>query len=264
MTTAVANYDEFNLKRFLVYSLCLHAALVLSVAASIYFNFRGNPWAGVGGDLGGTKVNLVSSAGIPMPSEPVVTESKTVDPTKGLYKEEPPKPPEPKTDATKIPKFEKEKPLPPTHKSKVFEDKTPPPPNAVPYGAGGNPRLPTGYSQTPGGSSGVSIQGQGGADFATRYGWYIAAVKRRIDPNWDRFSIDASVRSSNTLHCAVSFTISRDGSVKNVRISESSGNLSWDNSGIRAVLSSNPLPALPSDYSGSSVDVIWDFPQPGK
>src|SRR6266478_4512428 len=37
---------------------------------------------GIGGELGGTKVSLVSAAGIPMPKETVVTESKAVDPTK--------------------------------------------------------------------------------------------------------------------------------------------------------------------------------------
>ena len=37
--------------------------------------------------------------------------------------------------------------------------------------------IPTGYSQTPGASaSGVAVQGQGGGDFATRYGWYIDAA----------------------------------------------------------------------------------------
>src|SRR5260370_13278616 len=126
-----------------------------------------------------------------MPKEAVVTESKAVAPTKGLHKEEPPNPPEPKTDATKIPKFTKEKPLPPSPKSRTLENKTPTPDNAVPYGKGGNPDLPTGYSQTPGGgSSGVTVQGQGSADFATRYGWYIAPAKQRVAPNLHTLLLD--------------------------------------------------------------------------
>jgi outer membrane biosynthesis protein TonB len=47
--------------------------------------------------------------------------------------------------------------------------------------------------------------------------------------------------------------------VKDVRISQASGNASMDNSGLRAIMSSNPMPALPPDYSGSSVKVIFDF-----
>jgi len=263
MTTAVANPQELTLRNYLIYSLVLHAALTIAVFTATFFDRRGNAWGGVGGELGGTKVNLVTAAGIPMPKEPVVTESKAVDPTKGLYKEEPPKPPEPKTDATKIPKFEKEKPLPPSHKSRTFESKTPPPDNAVPYGKGGNPELPTGYSQTPAnGSSGVSIQGQGGADFASRYGWYIEGVKNRIYGNWQQWTIDAAARNSRSMHCAISFTINRDGSLRDVHLSESSGNSTYDNSALRAVQSSNPVTQLPSDYSGSYVVATLDFNPP--
>ena len=51
----------------------------------------------------------------------------------------------------------------------------------------------------------------------------------------------------------------KDGTVKDVQVSQTSGNLSMDNSGLRAIMSSNPMPALPPDYSGSSVRVIFDF-----
>jgi TonB family protein len=263
MTTAVANPQDLTLRNCLIYSLVLHAALTIAVFTATFFDRRGNAWGGVGGELGGTKVNLVTAAGIPMPKEPVVTESKAVDPTKGLYKEEPPKPPEPKTDATKIPKFEKEKPLPPSHKSRTFESKTPPPDNAVPYGKGGTPDLPTGYSTTPSdGSSGVTVKGQGGADFASRYGWYIEGVKNRIYGNWQQWTIDAAARNSRSMHCAITFTINRDGSLRDVHLSESSGNSSYDNSALRAVLSSNPVTQLPGDYSGSYVVATLDFNPP--
>jgi TonB family protein len=263
MTAAFANPNDLTLRNYFIYSIVFHVALTAAVLSASFFERRGNAWGGIGGDLGGTKVNLVSAAGIPMPKEAVVTESKAVDPTKGLYKEEPPKPPEPKTDATKIPKFEKEKPLPPSRPSRTLENKTPTPDNAVPYGKGGNPDLPTGYSQTPGeGSSGVTVQGQGGADFASRYGWYIEGVKNRIYSNWNQLSIDAAARASRTLHCAITFTINRDGSLKDVHISESSGNASYDNSALRAVLSSNPVTRLPGDYSGGYVVATLDFNPP--
>jgi TonB family protein len=270
MTTAAANSmdsmggirpEDQTLRQFLIYSVIMHASLALVIIVSAFIQLRQTRWGGVGGDLGGTKVNLVSSAGIPMPKESVVTESKAVDPTKGLYKEEPPKPPEPKTDAMKIPKFEKEKPLPPSRPSRTLENKTPPPDNAVPYGKNGNPDLPTGNSQIPGGgSSGVAIQGAGSADFATRYGWYIAAAKRKVAPNWNLLFLDPAVRNSRTLHCVISFTITRDGTLKNIRVAESRGNASWDNAGLRAIQSSIPFPPLPGDWSPGEVSVLWDFP----
>ena len=255
------NREDLSLRQFLLYSVIMHVSVALVIVVSAFIQFRTNQWGGVGGAQGGTKVSLVSAAGIPMPKEAVVTESKAVDPTKGLYKEEPPKPPEPKTDATKIPKFEKEKRLPPSRPSRTLENKTPTPDNAVPYGKGGNPDLPTGYSPTPGvGSSGGSVSGQGNTDFATRYGWYIAAAKRRVGPNWNLLYLDAQARGSRTLHCVISFTILHDGSIKNLRVSQSSGNSTYDTSGLRAIQSSVPFPPLPSDWKAPDVDVLWDFP----
>jgi TonB family protein len=256
------NTDDLSLNRFLGYSAWFHIGLTAALLVGVWVQRNGNAWGGIGGGESGIKVNLVSSAGLPMPQPTVVSpESNTVDPTKGLNKEEPkPKPPEPKTDVTKLPKFEKEKPLPPSKPSKTFESKTPPPENAVPYGKGGQPSLPTGYSNTPGpANGGVAVQGQGGGDFASRYGWYIEAVKRAVNQNWMQNTIDPSIRAARRAHAVVNFTINRDGTIKNIRVSQSSGNLSFDNSAQRALLSIDRLPALPSDYSGSYVDVIFDF-----
>jgi TonB family protein len=265
MNTAVANSYDLNLKRFLGYSAALHGSLALAVILGAYLDLLGNRWSNTGGSSGeNAHLNLVSSTGIPMPRPILPTPTPVTDPNKRLYDIEPPKIEKPPPDATKLPKFTKEKPLPPSPKSKVFKSDTPPPTNAVP-GPGGQASMKTGYQDAPGApASGVASQNPAGGDFATRYGWYIAAAKRRIDPNWDRLSIDSSVRNSTILHCAVFFTINRDGSVKNVRIAESSGNLSWDNAGIRAILSSTPLPPLPSDYSHSEVSVTWDFPDQKK
>jgi protein TonB len=258
---ATAIYEESSLRKTVVYSLLLHAALAAAIVASALIERTGNPWGGVGGG-GSTKVTLVGSlGGIPLPNPAVTTPSTAVDPTKGLYKEEPkPKQPEPKTDAQKIPQFAKNKPLPPSHPSRVFESKTPPPENAVPYGQGGQPKLPVGSGYGPGSSTGgVGMVGEGGGDFLSRYGWYVESVKRRISGNWLQNTIDSRVLAAGNAHCVVSFTILRDGTVKNVRITQTSGNSSYDNSGLRAVLGSNPMPALPGDYTGSYVNVDFDF-----
>lgn len=265
MTSVAANSqfasdDEFSLKKFLVYSGALHALAALAIAVSAYVQYHGNQWAGEGGELGGTtKVNLVSSAGIPMPRPVIPTESQTVDPTQGLNQVEPPTLEQAPVDATKLNPFEKEKPLPPSHESKVFKRKTPPPTNAVPYGKGGSPDIPTGYGQNPGESSGVSIQGDGGSDFATRYGWYIAAVKRKLRSNWDENTIDPNVRAARRGKVTVKFTILRDGTVKGLTVYQSSGNSSLDNSGLRAVLNAGSMPPLPNDYAHTDVGVIFDF-----
>jgi len=260
MTTA-AYTDDLPFKPFFYYSVFLHLALSALVLFGVWVQRSGNPWGGIGGGDSGVKVSLVPSAGLPMPPTENPTESVAVDPTKGLNKEEPkPKEPEPKTEAAKIPKFEKEKPLPPSKKSRVFEPKTPPPNNAVPYGKGGQMNVPSGYSNTPGPlNGGLAVQGQGGGDFAARYSWYVEAVRRNINQNWMQNSIDPAVRAARRAKTTVTFTINRDGSIKNIRIAESSGNRSMDDSAQRALLSVDHFPPLPSDYSGKAVDVIFDF-----
>jgi periplasmic protein TonB len=261
VTSAAYTYDDLPFKPFFYYSVFFHLTLSALMLVGIWIEHTGNPWGGVGGGDSGVKVSLVSSAGVPMPPTANPTESVAVDPTKGLNKEEPkPKEPEPKKDATNIPKFEKEKPLPPSKKSRVFESKTPPPSNAVPYGKGGQMSVPSGYSDTPGPlNGGVAVQGQGGGDFAARYAWYVEGVRRNINQNWMQNTIDPSVRAARRAKTTVIFTINRDGSIKNIRVVESSGNRSMDDSAQRALLNVDHFPALPTDYSGRYVDVTFDF-----
>jgi protein TonB len=251
---------NIGFKPFFTYSVLLHMALTIALLLGVYIERSAVPWGGVGGGDSGVKVNLVSSVGIPMPQPTVPTESATVDPTKGLYKEEPKKPPEPKTDATKIPKFDKLKPPPPTKASKTFENKTPPPENAVNYGKGGQMSVPSGYSNTPGPlNGGMAIQGQGGGEFAARYPWYVESVRKRISDNWLQNTIDPAIRSARTAHTVVTFTINRDGTVKNVHLDTSSGNRSMDDSATRAMLSIEKMPQLPADWRSNSVEVVFDF-----
>jgi protein TonB len=259
MTTAVANPDDLKLRSYLIYSIVFHSLFSLAVLSASYFERRGNDWGGPGGNLGGTKVSLVPAGGIPMLKQPNITDSKTVDPTKGLHKEEPPKPPEPKTDATKIPKFDKEKRLPPSPKSRTFESKTPIPDNAAPFGERGSPDLPTGPSQTPGGSPGVSTIGQGGGDFGSRYPWYVDAVRNRVRQVWDQTTIDPATRAARRAHAVVTFRISSNGAVSNIRMTQTSGNSTMDNSTLRALQNIDSFRPLPNDYMGSYVDVTFDF-----
>lgn len=261
MATALAIPRDLSLKRYFFRSIFFHALLIAAVIGAAYFDREGALWGGVGSkSSGGVKVNLVSPAGLPMPKEEMPTESKVVDPTNSLHKEEPkPQPPEPKTDATPIRKFEKEKPLPPSRKSRTLENKTPEPDNAIP-GHGGSPNLPTGYSQTPGQSApGVSAMGQGGGDFAGRYPWYVDAVRGRVEQSWDQTTIDPTVRAAHRAHAVMSFRINANGSISDIRMVQSSGNSSMDYSSMRALQSIDAFRPLPNDYMGKYVDVTFDF-----
>jgi TonB family protein len=268
MTTAVANTDDYGLGKFFTYSFFLHAAIAAAIAASIIFHWQGKSWGDVGAPTeGAVQVKLASNsslAALPMPTPPVIDDSKTFDETNSLYKETPqPKPPEIPKEVEKIKKFEKEKPKPPSPKSRVMENKTVPPDNAAPS-HGGPPKLQSGYSQVPNSAnSGVQIQTANGADFAGRYPAYVAAMIRKISQNWNQSAIDPAARASRSIRATATFTIMRDGTVKDIRISDSSRNSSFDNSGLRALYDASPMPQLPSDYNGSYLTVTFDFLPPG-
>lgn len=265
MTATYANAEDFQLRKFLVYSLILHGLLGVSVALSIFLELKGQQWGGLGGDQGSVNVKLVGPpAGIPLPPKPTISDSAAADPTQSLFAAEPePKPlpvpvKEPPKPAEKLPTFKHEKPLPETHKSKIDKPRNAPPDNAVP-GNTGTPKLPTGVAQQPGSGVPVSIQGPGGGgDFATRYAWYIEAVRRSVGQHWLQNTIDPAVRAARQAHCVMTFRIYRDGSARNISLQQSSGNLSMDNSARRA-LDGIQFGPLPNDYSGSYVDVTFDF-----
>jgi protein TonB len=208
-------------------------------------------------------VRLVGGvSGVPLPRPEVVTTSRVVDPTKGLYRSEPTlKAPEPPEAAEPIPEFTREKqPRYITRPSRVLEDSTPPPPNAVPYGQGGAPAVPyTEFSMGAAGTTtgGMGFSGPSGGDFSGRFPWYVEAVRNRISSNWLQSTVDPSVHWAP--RAVVTFDILGNGSVTNVQILRTSGNSSVDNSAVRAILGSNPLNPLPNEYRGPRVSVEFWF-----
>ena len=246
-----------SLRAPLGYSVALHTLLFGSLLISSVYSHRGDLWGGPGG--GAVSIGLVGSLpGIPLPKPDVVTTSRVVDETKGMYKSEP-KPVEPPTEATPIPKFEKKKP--PryiTRPSRVLENPAQPPPNAVPYGQGGAPSVPyTSFSMGAGTQAGLGMSGAGGGNFGSRFPWYVEAVQRRISSNWLQSTVDPTVRWAPRV--VATFQILRDGSVTNIQLLRSSGNASVDASAVRAIHDSSPMQPLPSEYPGSNVSVEFWF-----
>ena len=168
--------------------------------------------------------------------------------------------PKPAPDATPIPKFERDKqPKYITRPSKVLENPTPPPPNAIPYGGGGTPTIPTTSFALGAGKTQASLgfTGTSGGDFGSRFSWYVDAVQRRVSGNWLQSAVDPSVMTAPQVE--ITFTILRDGSITNAQITRSSNNYSVDNSALRAVRDSSPVARLPPEYAGSYVNVIFAF-----
>ncbi len=261
MASIAATRPPDTLTRPLWLSVAFHVALVVFLMIEGFYSQRGASWGGPGGAI---TVGIVGNVpGIPMPRPEVVTPNRVVDESKGLYKSEPPpevkqKPP----DAVPLPKFMQAKPVPKyvTRPSKILENKTPPPTNAVPYGAGGAPAVPyTSFAMGSGAGTqaGLGFNGVGGGDFGSRFSWYVEAVQRRVSSNWLQSSIDPGV--SVAPRVVVTFDILRDGTITNIQTTRSSGNYSVDTSAVRAIQGSSPLDRLPPEYSGSRVGVEFWF-----
>jgi periplasmic protein TonB len=258
--SSVATYRPSDSLRWpLSLAVVLHAALLAFLVVGAALSHRGENWGGPGGSI---TVGVVGGVpAIPLPHPEMQTPSRVVDESKGLYKAEPPKIEPRPPDALPIPKFKELKPPPKyvTRPSKILENPTPPPPNAIPYGGGGAPSVPTTSFAMGAGTTqaGLSLNGVGGGDFGSRFDWYVRAVQQRISSNWLQSTVDPSV--SVAPRVIVTFTILRDGSVTNIQITRSSNNNSVDTSAVRAVRESSPLQPLPGAYAGSNVNVEFWF-----
>ena len=89
-----------------------------------------------------------------------------------------------------------------------------------------------------------------------RLGWYAELIRQRIAQNWNTNGLD---QRSQTTPAIVSFYIMRDGSVRDPRITQSSGNYNIDNTALRAVFQSNPLPQLPPQVTESYITAQFTF-----
>jgi protein TonB len=57
----------------------------------------------------------------------------------------------------------------------------------------------------------------------------------------------------------ITFDIQRDGSVRNAKVAQRSGNSTLDYSALRAVMDAAPFPPLPSDFDRNEANVELQF-----
>jgi TonB family protein len=173
-----------------------------------------------------------SPAAEPVP-EPVVTEPAPTPP--------PPKEPEPQ----KVPEKPQDKPV-----AKPVETKPEPEPvrprdevppaddvGAQPAGETGEPALTT--------------------DEHFPFAWYLNLVKGRVSMQWQPKQL--GFRESTRRSCVVHFVIDRRGAISRAAVLQSSGVALFDREAVRAVQAAHPLPALPREYSGSTLGISVSF-----
>ncbi len=247
-----------KLRGTVLLSLILHIVLLVVVVTYTVLGFhlsgRGQEW----GTQDATHVRAVTSLpGIPLPTPMLTTQSHVATQNTGLYKTEPqPKEPPP-PNAEQIPKFKeavKPEKLERVNK-RIQKAEIEPPPNAVPYGETGAPTMNYTQMVTTAGTGGIAVGA--GNSFGFQFAWYVASMRARISANWLLSTVSPNITSAPRVY--LTFQILRDGTVTEVQITQSSGVPEVDRSALRAILASNPLPPLPPQYSGGSVNVQFYF-----
>lgn len=291
---AFAAGGKEHLRQPVMISAGVHVLLAIVSVVAALLRQGGSTW-GQGGPGGAATVRLVSAASVPLPAPKILSDSRLATENPGLHRPDPtppkrratPKPPpEPEkavelpahnarrvASTAKTPEKPPEPPKPkPAPKPEVTARAAPPPPrpqprsrnpapepqtgNEIPFGEGGPAQGPFGMFSNDSGTGGLSFD-SGGGDFAGRFGWYVTAIRNRISNNWLQSTVDPGVHSAPRVY--VSFQILRNGQVVNAQLTSSSGVASLDRSAIRAVYDSSPMPPLPGEYGGSSVNVEFWF-----
>lgn len=86
-----------------------------------------------------------------------------------------------------------------------------------------------------------------------QYEWYKARLEDALKARWKRPVLNANLSAS------VHFVISAAGSAIEVQIVQSSGNVAFDQSVIRAVYDAAPYPKFPPGFSGEKLGVLYTF-----
>jgi len=201
-------------------------------------------------------VTLVSM--VPLPANPVQTQSVLATESKGLSQS---KPQEKVEEHDAIPIAQKNARKKPVPQTTATQRKAQPKPveeanNVVPYGEGGQVSQHYSMFSASGASGGLAFTG-GGGDFSSRFAWYVRVVTQKVSENWLKYEIDPRIHSANRVY--ITFDIDRSGRPSHIKIEQSSNVPSLDNSAVRALQRIDTFGPLPPEYSGSSVSVEYYF-----
>jgi TonB family protein len=89
------------------------------------------------------------------------------------------------------------------------------------------------------------------------YEWYLTGIKNKIENRWS--TLDVEILSGEIKKVIIKFKILRNGRIERAEIERSSGFSPFDNSALRAVLSSDPLPPLPRDFGEDYLVIHFGF-----
>jgi len=93
-----------------------------------------------------------------------------------------------------------------------------------------------------------------GTPFGNRFGYYADILRQKIGEKWNTGGIDPRLQT----HAIVTFTILRNGAIRDVKVRDSSGNYLLDSSAMRAIYDASPFPPLPAGYEKNEANIeLW-------
>jgi periplasmic protein TonB len=235
-------------------ALLIHVGVVAALFVGWIWMNRARDTLGDLHPAGGPAYDVSPVSKVPIPQSqaqpnPVAADTKSSVPTAPAKEDVEKKPPAPDKDAFELAEKKRRQAEQPLHQQKYMQRA---PDNQV-------------YSQTRtavssplyGGQSGAGQVGIGpNSPLGNRLGWYAEIVRQRIAQQWLTNGLDARSQQSPAI---VSFIIMRDGSIRDVRVVQPSGNPNIDNTAQRAVYQASPLPALPPQISDNSISAQFTF-----
>jgi len=244
------------LKKPLMASIALHAAIISLLVTGSFITARTpQQWGDIEASGGSTVVNPVSRI-------PMVARSGEVNRVANDTESQVPQaPPQPKTaqradvpepDAIPIKGRDSKKTSRVTASNDRYRPYTEPKPNQVYSSAGGalvSPMIGTT------GSGGVGI-GKG-TPLGDRFGAYAALLQQRIAQNWKTQDIDPRIHTAPPV--IMNFTILRNGTIKDIKVKTSSGNLALDRSAERALYDVGKVEPLPQGYDRDEAVIEFWF-----
>ncbi|MCI5163869.1 MAG: cell envelope integrity protein TolA [Candidatus Electrothrix sp. AX5] len=122
-----------------------------------------------------------------------------------------------------------------------------------------------GYSEGYSEESGRASRGYGGYGREQRVNpavlkQYAASLNGRISSHWQ---LPETVKTQSNLRTMVALTLRRDGSIEDMRIERKSGDSFFDQSVIKALRSSAPLPGFPALIKHSTLEFALNFTPQG-
>jgi protein TonB len=242
-------------------ALGLHLLVIGALVASVWLHTRihGNEW---GQNLDGAiQANLVSNApSIPLPQlqKPTDNVLATENPSPAPAIEKEQTVPAPDLKAIPIPvkqavkKEPPKKDVPPKEEQKHTQPQQTPKDRAH-FGEQQQSSLPQSMAQQQAQAPSAPVSVTGGGGF--RFPYYVAIIQRKTQENWLKQEVDPSTPGGAKAY--IYFTLSRDGAPSEVKVGESSGSASLDQSCLRAVQRVDSYGPLPAAYNGATLQVSY-------